>query len=406
MIALQLAWRSIRRNSRRSILVASAATIASLVLTLAAAFISGTTADLRASIIQGGVGHFQIGRTNTFDGYSENQLDNAMRPEQVSKVQDWADTTSAIKGVVPRILYGGLISNGPRTLPFSAKGIDPATEKSTFDSSIEVVDGSLLDSRSTWDSIVVGQGVAKQLESEVGSTLTLLSTMQSGAMNAVDVVVTGIVSTGSIVGDNLYIQTTMVGAQELLRTDRVSRIAVLAESSEVASKLLTFARTLDAELDVRDWQELTPLYSQVLGMYTGIFTFFGFTLGIVAALTIAGAVLTSVLERTSEIGLMRSLAIDNLTIRMMFCYEGVLLGLIGSVIGVIVGVVLVYVLGSLSITMPPPPGATTGYPLSMEWKPGMSFTLIVFFSFLAMVAAWIVSKRAVKLTILESFGKE
>ena len=406
MIALQLAWRSIRRNSRRSILVASAATIASLVLTLAAAFISGTTADLRASIIQGGVGHFQIGRTNTFDGYSENQLDNAMRPEQVSKVQDWADTTSAIKGVVPRILYGGLISNGPRTLPFSAKGIDPATEKSTFDSSIEVVDGSLLDSRSTWDSIVVGQGVAKQLESEVGSTLTLLSTMQSGAMNAVDVVVTGIVSTGSIVGDNLYIQTTMVGAQELLRTDRVSRIAVLAESSEVASKLLTFARTLDAELDVRDWQELTPLYSQVLGMYTGIFTFFGFTLGIVAALTIAGAVLTSVLERTSEIGLMRSLAIDNLTIRMMFCYEGVLLGLIGSVIGVIVGVVLVYVLGALSITMPPPPGATTGYPLSMEWKPGMSFTLIVFFSFLAMVAAWIVSKRAVKLTILESFGKE
>ncbi len=406
MIALQLAWRSIRRNSRRSILVASAATIASLVLTLAAAFISGTTADLRASIIQGGVGHFQIGRTNTFDGYSENQLDNAMRPEQVSKVQDWADTTSAIKGVVPRILYGGLISNGPRTLPFSAQGIDPATEKSTFDSSIEVVDGSLLDSRSTWDSIVVGQGVAKQLESEVGSTLTLLSTMQSGAMNAVDVVVTGIVSTGSIVGDNLYIQTTMVGAQELLRTDRVSRIAVLAESSEVASKLLTFARTLDAELDVRDWQELTPLYSQVLGMYTGIFTFFGFTLGIVAALTIAGAVLTSVLERTSEIGLMRSLAIDNLTIRMMFCYEGVLLGLIGSVIGVIVGVVLVYVLGALSITMPPPPGATTGYPLSMEWKPGMSFTLIVFFSFLAMVAAWIVSKRAVKLTILESFGKE
>ncbi|MDD4251362.1 MAG: ABC transporter permease [Candidatus ainarchaeum sp.] len=73
---------------------------------------------------------------------------------------------------------------------------------------------------------------------------------------------------------------------------------------------------------------------------------------IVGAIGIANSMFTSVLEKTKEIGIMKSLGATNGEILKMFIIESALFGFIGGVIGVIVGIggslLLGIVLGSVS----------------------------------------------------------
>ncbi len=67
-----------------------------------------------------------------------------------------------------------------------------------------------------------------------------------------------------------------------------------------------------------------------------------FLIFIIAAVGISNTMLMAIFERIRELGMMRSLGMSDMKIRIAFMLEAAGIGLIGSTIGVIIGVIANY----------------------------------------------------------------
>ncbi|NCO11064.1 hypothetical protein CO038_02690 [Candidatus Pacearchaeota archaeon CG_4_9_14_0_2_um_filter_39_13] len=117
----------------------------------------------------------------------------------------------------------------------------------------------------------------------------------------------------------------------------------LQEIADRVEKKLQSSRDVDE--DSQDFSILTP--EQILESFGSILSIItGFLLGIAAISLIVGGIgiantmYTSVVERTKEIGVMKSIGARNQDIVMIFLVESSLLGLIGGILGVALGITI------------------------------------------------------------------
>ncbi len=151
--------------------------------------------------------------------------------------------------------------------------------------------------------------------------------------------------------DSIFVQP-IVG-QELLNSQAYSGIIVTASSTKSVDTVITeltdqFGTDISATA-------VTSLLSTVESVTAGTTTLLEAVAGtsvIVAFVGIMTTMLTSVLERTTEIGVLKSLGASSKSILMMFITEASVTGLIGGVVGVAVGAGLSFiVISALSGTL-------------------------------------------------------
>ncbi len=151
--------------------------------------------------------------------------------------------------------------------------------------------------------------------------------------------------------DSIFVQP-IVG-QELLGTQDYSGIIVTASSAKTVDTVTTeltdqFGNDISATA-------VTSLLSTVESVTAGTTTLLEAVAGtsvIVAFVGIMTTMLTSVLERTTEIGVLKSLGASSKSIMMLFITEASVTGLIGGVVGVAVGAGLSFiVISALSGTL-------------------------------------------------------
>jgi putative ABC transport system permease protein len=107
---------------------------------------------------------------------------------------------------------------------------------------------------------------------------------------------------------------------------------------------------------------------------------------LVAAVNIMNTMYTAVLERTKEIGIMKSIGARNSTILLMFFFESGFLGLIGGSIGMLLGYGLAK-LGAIAI-------AATGYSFLQPYFPWWLIVGCLVFSFSVGAASGFFPARA------------
>src|SRR3989338_11509832 len=91
---------------------------------------------------------------------------------------------------------------------------------------------------------------------------------------------------------------------------------------------------------VQTYEQLIETFSTILVFLNSILVIIAGISIIVAAVNIMNTMYTAVLERTKEIGIMKSIGAKNSTILLMFFFESGVLGLIGGLIGIIFGYAL------------------------------------------------------------------
>lgn len=404
MIWFHLAWRNVLANRRRSLLAICAVAAAAIALILYGNYINAIRAGLQYSTIHGGTGHLQLSGRGGFDSYSDQPLQFAVTKQQYDALLNATDQMKDVRRVVPRLQFSGLVSNGPRTMSFSGQGIDPVAERNAFGSRQTIVAGKALDGRSAQDSVILGVELARRLGVKPGDFVTVLSPTVSGALNAMDFSVTGLETTGTPQTDLFYLRAPLPAVQSLMATDRVSMVAILLD--EDADVTYSEKRILAAVpgLEARDWLQLTPIYQQVVKLYEDQFKVFGSFIVLVTLFGLATLILTSVLERTREIGTLRALGIGKFTVRRIFLFEGFLIAVIGLSVGTALGAGLSNLANALHLTMPPPPGRTNGYPLRLlwDWKAvGIAWVTIVT---LGTVSAWLISGRIARLKVVDALA--
>jgi len=150
---------------------------------------------------------------------------------------------------------------------------------------------------------------------------------------------------------------------------------------------------------------------QSIGSVTQTITYFlagiaGISL-LVGGIGIANTMFMSVVERTRQIGVLKSLGTTNNEVMKLFLAESGLLGLIGGVIGVIVGVilsVLISDIGGGGIGFFRSPGAGQG--LQTVIKPEILLLAIGFSVFIGAISGLFPARRASKLQPVEALRYE
>ena len=93
----------------------------------------------------------------------------------------------------------------------------------------------------------------------------------------------------------------------------------------------------EEDFTIQTFEDMIATFTSVINILNGVLILIALISIVVAAVNIANTMYTSILERTREIGVMKSIGAKNRHILFIFIFESGLLGLLGGAIGIILG---------------------------------------------------------------------
>lgn len=187
--------------------------------------------------------------------------------------------------------------------------------------------------------ILVTTGLSSLLDVEPGDVVIVETRTADGALNAMQLVVTGVVHTGEMFFDQFGVVAPRPLVDQLaLSEGKTSHLSIrlnrrtdsIAFADEAAGR---FGDTAE----VRTWQAGTKALVEAGEMRRSMFTMLGLALLAMAAVGIANTVLMAAFERIREIGTMRALGMQKSGVIAMFAIEGMWMGLFGGLLGAALG---------------------------------------------------------------------
>lgn len=396
----RFAWLNTRRNRRRSLVTVAIAALGTAAILLAGGFALSTYQGLAEASART-TGHLVLARTAQFDGFEDTPLQHGLTDAQALRQRLLADP--AVRQVLPRVEFGGLISNGDKSVIMMGVGIEPDAEFAVKGPFLTVQAGREL-AGAERGAVMLGAGLARNLKAQPGASLTLLAGTTEGAMNALDVTVAGVVSTGVPEIDQRLVYTDVATAQRLLVTDRVSSLGIFLDRMEATLPARARLGATLPGLTLRTWEEQAPFYRSVRALYNRIFGALGLIIGVIVVVVVANAMAMSVIERTREIGTLRALGTRPGQLLQTLAMEGLLLGAAGGAIGAAITVAVSVALQLFPVMMPPPPGRSIGYPLLITLDAGLMLATLGLVTVLVALASALVARRTVRLPVVAALG--
>ena len=356
---LSLAYRNIVRQRRRSAVAIGAISFGITALIVASGFIEWIFMDFRESTINAQLGHLQIVKPGYHDSGKADPY-AFLLPNEVPQLGD-AGNAGNIKVVAPRLSFSGLISHGDATLSFIGEGVDPRAE-AAFGNGLQISSGSNLvaDDRK---SVIVGEGLARNLGVTVGDTVVLLANTATGGTNAVELSVRGLFSTVTKAYDDAALRIPIETARTLLRSNGSHVWIVLLNKTADTDRVMASlqARLGNQGMEVVPWYQLAEFYNKTAQLFTKQIQGIKLIIAMIILLSISNTMTMTVIERIGEIGTAMALGVRRSGILRMFLSEGLLLGCFGGVVGVLTGVGMAALISSIGVPMPAPPGMAHGY---------------------------------------------
>jgi putative ABC transport system permease protein len=127
----------------------------------------------------------------------------------------------------------------------------------------------------------------------------------------------------------------------------VSNIDLAIENIEKSLRKSRDLKEGKEDFFVQSFEDLLESFSSSLNIIVGFIILIALISVLVSAINTANTMITSVIERTKEIGVMKSIGARNNEIFGIFLFESSLLGFIAGVIGVILGGILTFIGGSI-----------------------------------------------------------
>lgn len=255
------------------------------------------------------------------------------------------------------------------------------------------------------DGVFIGSEKAKELASHLGDPVQLITpigrlTPAGRIPGVMKVKVAGVFDANHYEYDRWLVYANLPLAQAFLRAgDRVSGVEVkvddpdrLAERKQQVKAVVE--RLGRSDLIVQDWQELNlSLFSAMALEKIAVFIALLCVI-LVASIGILGSNLMSVLEKSKEIAILKTMGCTDRLIQRVFISEGLCLGVLGGVLGILAGVTLCLVLDRYGL---PLGGSLQGFeqlPVTIDpleiLLVGISSLLIVWLS--SLYPAWIASR--------------
>ncbi len=271
--------------------------------------------------------------------------------EPITEVEEILSQVENVPNVVaaaPFVYSKAIISYQNRTDGIAVKGIDPVLEEKVSDLPGNIVLGTMDLESSDVPSIILGIDLADNLRVHMGDTL-LLATLQRNPLAGTGFVpkikkfkVTGIFDSGFYEYNASLAYISSQNAQEMFQLpDAFTGIALRMEDiyrAKETSQEIT--GILGYPFRVSDWMALNKNLFAALQLEKKTMFIILTLIIIVAAFGISGTLIMTVMRKTREIGILRSMGATQRSIMKIFIFEGGIVGSIGVGLGILVGVLL------------------------------------------------------------------
>ena len=253
--------------------------------------------------------------------------------------------TQGVKGVSPYVEGQALFQVGEWGTGVLVRGVDVNSEKNVSRFFHYLVQGTLSEGSG---GIVVGSELAKNAHLSLGSEIKLATQNTSKPLKYH---VEGIFSSGFYEYDANLVFLNLKNAQALYElTGTVNGLSVYVDREEMADAVKRrLQKKLNYPFTVRSWMEMNrTLFSALKLEKIAMFMILALII-LVACLNIAGCLTILVMNKTKDIGVLKALGAKPADLMKIFAYDGLMLGLAGSISGFAVGALLCFVLKNTSL---------------------------------------------------------
>lgn len=407
-----IALRNLSRNRRRTLLSLLVISVGMAGLLLTLGFVRYSFAGLSEALIQGGLGHLEIAPQSDVSG-AASPIDRSGVPPGLADwraLRDRVEERPGVRAVGAAVQFAGVAINGERTAGVFGIAVEPDRQR-RMGMTVKLRSGRGLPDEAPEageDEALLGLGLARALDAAPGDVIVIMGATANGTLNAVDLTVAGILTSGFQDLDARLLQVHVATAARLLATDNISSLIVsLADTNatrEAAEDLRAVLHDRVPPLTVMDWEARAPFYSQVEGLYTGVFAFLGTIVAALVALSISNTLLMSVLERVREFGTLLAIGTSRAQLAALMVAEALWLAVLGSIAGSAVTLVLAALINALQIEMPPPPAAVDPITLALLLQVTDFLWTALFMAVLLAVAAIPPMLRVSRLRVVEALG--
>lgn len=284
----------------------------------------------------------------------------------ISEAEDVTAKIEAVDGVVattPYIYGQALISSANQSTGVVLRGIDAPSAMRVLSIGQKMQAGQLTDLDKPLDvpGIVLGRDMARQLQVGVGDRVRLMS--PNGPLSPMGVlpkirtcVVVGVFHTGMSEYDSTMGYISLETARSLTDLRRgVHGIEIRVRDIDQADRTAAAVQqALGQTYSVRDWMRINQnMFAALKLEKTGIFIALNLII-LVAALNIISALTMVVMEKTRDIAILKSMGATTRSIMHIFLYQGMVIGLSGTVFGLAGGLGLCALLKRYKIIELPP----------------------------------------------------
>ena len=347
---VRLAWRNARRSVRRTVLTASAVTVAAAAVVFGRAYVRGAVDNIADTYSRTESGHVRV-RRGGFTARERSLPAHLALPGAVALAHDLAALPGA-RAALPRIRAFALVDGAGANRGGLLLGLDLEREADFWRPRGMLAAGRLPSAGRA--EALVGEGIARKLGVGLGDSLTLLVQTAYRSLGGLRVSVTGLARSGLRYLDDAMLIVPLDQAQAALDLgEGATEVVVFAADPEEAEALLTLVKGAVPErvpegAEVRAWWEQSQLMRLLASTDAMMAIVWGLLL-LMAALVVVNTMLMAVMERTRELGTQAALGMRRGDLVRLVVAEGAVIGALGGAAGVVIGSGITLYLGLTGI---------------------------------------------------------
>lgn len=276
--------------------------------------------------------------------YPKNFYINREDSEKTDYLMNERNILSNLSGLKTsqRLNFQGTLIKEDISIPINLLGVNKLNEEEVFQRTKDLVKGNFLKNEK---ELVIGSGIAKELNLDLGDEITIVTRTVEKSINAYDMVIGGIIKTENTILNKSAVFIPLDFAKNMLLTDKINEVVIGEKHNFEGEKFFSSYDVISLEEDLKDLIDLMIIKSK------GATTSMNFIL-FLAGVGIANTMLMAMLERQKEIGIMLANGMDTADIKKLFLFEGFILGLLGALIGLGFGFVAVFLSSKYGIPLP------------------------------------------------------
>jgi len=331
---IQLAWRSIWRHKRRTII-----TVVSIGFGLALAIFliawgNGVYSQMVHDAVRINAGHITLEHPDYRDAPS---ID--LYIDHLKKIRTEIEAIPEVEQTKLLVLGQGVAKSGSGSVGVSIIGIEPSVELKNSPIARKIISGKYL--RDDDKSMVIGgRKLFKRLKLRKGKKLVLTSNDISGDLVESLYRVRGIFELGSEEVDGYLLQAPIAYIRRFYRMppESATQLGVILRDPELMETALEKIRVIAGKgIKAYPWQEILPSLASYIQMdRASNFVFQGFLIFLIL-FTIFNTILMSIIERQHEFAVLFAIGARGFHIKLQLLMESAFIGLIGCFLGLLVG---------------------------------------------------------------------